>query len=184
MLTKGSEELSSSFDDTLSISSDPEDEDGYTEGVKCGHGDSIILTQPALDDVDENFFPSEEDKDEDHIDSHRLGHVYASSGLRRSDHGDGVEHEIDWLLMKLDEERLQPFNVVAGGRRYYQEESLFSYRPQLLEPVCRQQYSAKEDHYPRKFMSSGQLSGLDVHCTGRTSGLGHGKISQRMRWVC
>lgn len=160
-----------------------EEDDGFTSGITRGQGDHVVLTQPALDDVDENFFPCDEDKDEDHIDSHRLGHVHASSGLRRSTDKDGISHEIDWLLMKLDDERLQPYNVVPGGRRYCLEESLFSFRPKLLEPICRREYDAREDLYPRKVVAVDQLSGLDVHCTGRTSGLGDGKISQRMRWV-
>lgn len=177
------DEIAEALDDNLCADPEPEQRDGYTSGIRSGDGEDIVLTQPALDDVDENFFPSDEDRDEDHIDSHRLGHVFASSGLRRAGYGDGVDHEIDWLLMKLDEERLQPYNVIAGGKKYFQEEALFSYRPQLLEPVCRRQYGPKEDHYPRKFHSSEQLSGLEVHCTGRTSGLGQGKISQRMKWV-
>lgn len=177
------DELASAFDDVLSITSETDEEDGYTNGIRMGEGQHITLTQPALDDVDENFFPNEEDKDEDHTDSHRLGHVYASSGLRRSSSEDGISHEIDWLLMKLDEERLQPYNVVPGGKRFCPEESLFTYRPKLMEPVCRQEYAAREDSYPRRIMGSSHLSGLEVHCTGRTSGLGEGKISQRMRWV-
>lgn len=183
LILSSTDELSTAFDDTLSITSEEDEEDGFTNGIRIGEGHSIVLTQPALDDVDENFFPCDEDRDEDHIDSHRLGHVYASSGLRRSNNEDGVSHEIDWLLMKLDDERLQPYNVIAGGKRFCPEESLFTYRPKLLEPVCRQDHPAREDSYPRRIMGSGQLSGLDVHCIGRTSGLAQGKISQRMRWV-
>lgn len=177
------DELATAFDDTLSITSEGDEEDGYTNGICIGEGQNLVLTQPALDDVDENFFPCEEDKDEDHIDSHHLGHVFASSGLRRSNKEDGVSHEIDWLLMKLDDERLQPYNVVAGAKRFCPEESLFTYRPKLLEPVCRQEHPAREDSYPRRIMGCSQLSGLDVYCSGRTSGLAQGKISQRMRWV-
>lgn len=88
----------------LDESDDEDNDDEFTDGVPTGQMDQmdqIVLTQPALDDVEEGFFPNEEDEDDEHLLSHRLGYVHASSGLRRLEMADGIKHEIDWLLMKL-----------------------------------------------------------------------------------
>lgn len=82
--------------------------------------DPVYVTQPAIDDVANGFFPDMSDRDEDHLSSHKLGVVYASSGIRRWQRG-GIAHEVDWALMKLDDDRLQPINVVQGGRKYLKQ---------------------------------------------------------------
>jgi hypothetical protein len=73
---------------------------GDIDGINVGEGEEIKITQPAIDDVEDDFFPNEEDRDDDHLSSHELGHVHASSGIRRW-RRDGVVHEIDWALLKV-----------------------------------------------------------------------------------
>ena len=101
--------LSPSFD---ANAVDPEDDECYemgdTDGILPGRGSSLAVTQPALDDVSEGFFPSPEDVDTEHLSSHSLGYVHASSGLRRSKGDDSLIHEIDWALIKIHPERLPP----------------------------------------------------------------------------
>lgn len=138
-------------DDTVSI--------GDTAGVEPGDEPPLIVTQPALDDVHDDFFPSLEDRDDEHLASHTLGHVHASSGIRRW-RRKGVKHEIDWALIRLDEHRLDPRNVIVnrseGGH------------PQIhLDKVAHME----------------ELGGLRVHCCGRTSGLQSGRISPAMTLV-
>src|SRR5204862_3444837 len=69
-------------------SSSPDDEDdvdsvGDIVGVDPYDEDDVLVTQPAIDDVEDDFFPSAADKDEDHLASHSLGYVHASSAIRR-----------------------------------------------------------------------------------------------------
>ncbi|KAJ4356999.1 hypothetical protein N0V95_002871 [Ascochyta clinopodiicola] len=158
---------------------------GDIEGIELGEGEEIKVTQPAIDDVDENFFPNEEDKDEDHLDSHELGHVHASSGIRRWKR-DGILHEIDWALLKLNDERMQPYNVCQGGRRF----AFGSMKPdqreissKLEEPVNRRHYQPGEDEYPNGVASADSLGGLNVHCFGRTTGLQGGMVGHAMSSV-
>ncbi|KAJ4341161.1 hypothetical protein N0V87_001899 [Didymella glomerata] len=158
---------------------------GDIEGVEIGEGEEIKVTQPAIDDVDEDFFPNEEDKDEDHLDSHELGHVHASSGIRRWKR-DGILHEIDWALLKLNDDRMQPYNVCQGGRRF----AFGSMKPdqreissKLEEPVNRRHYNPSEDEYPNGVAAADSLGGLNVHCFGRTTGLQGGMVGQAMSSV-
>lgn len=158
---------------------------GDIDGIEIGEGEEIKVTQPAIDDVDEDFFPNEEDKDEDHLDSHELGHVHASSGIRRWKR-DGVLHEIDWALLKLNDDRMQPYNVCQGGRRF----AFGSMKPdqrqissKLEEPVNRRHYQPGEDEYPNGVASADSLGGLNVHCFGRTTGLQGGMVGQAMSSV-
>lgn len=157
---------------------------GDLKGVVPGHGNEIYVTQPALDDVEEDFFPSEEDKDDDHLDSHKLGYVYASSGIRRWKRK-GVKHEIDWALLKLDEHRLQPYNLVQGGKRHLVDpHQLRSRTPKLVEPICRGfVFKPDDDEYPVRVAKTEELGSLHVHCFGRTSGLQTGVISEAMSSV-
>ena len=170
--------------------------EGDTAGISLGSGAEITVTQPALDDVDDEFFPVEEDKDDDHLSSHSLGHIHASSGIRRLTHN-GVDHEIDWALLRLDKERLQPHNVVPGGRRHCTTITARTHpvtrrnalqpstvsTPPLLEPVCRKPYPPEEDLYPTTILHSDDLSERAVHSVGRTSGLATGQISSYMEFV-
>ena len=123
---------------------------GDIDGIVPGEGEEIKITQPAIDDVDADFFPNEEDRDDDHLSSHELGHVHASSGIRRWKR-DGILHEIDWALLKLNENRLQPYNICQGGRRF----CLGSMTPEqraiaskLEKPVNRRNFAPEEDEYP------------------------------------
>lgn len=158
---------------------------GDIDGIELGEGEEIKVTQPAIDDVDEDFFPNEDDKDEDHLDSHELGHVHASSGIRRWKR-DGILHEIDWALLKLNDDRMQPYNICQGGRRF----AFGSMKPdqreissKLEEPVNRRHYHSGEDEYPNGVASADELGGLNVHCFGRTTGLQGGMIGQAMSSV-
>lgn len=151
---------------------------GDVVGIERGSGANIDITQPALDDVPADFYPDLEDRDEEHLLSYKLGRVHASSGLRRARKGE-VEHEIDWLLLKLEDHRAQTSNVVPGGRIFCRNPSIDE-PAQLREPVWRKQYKSSQDLYPRQVATSSELAGLAVHCYGRTSGLGCGKISTSM----
>ncbi|KAF2732632.1 hypothetical protein EJ04DRAFT_469890 [Polyplosphaeria fusca] len=159
---------------------------GDIDGVLFGEGDEIKITQPAIDDVDEDFFPSEEDRDDDHLDSHELGYVHASSGIRRWKR-DGIIHEIDWALLKLNDERLQPYNLVQGGRRYclsrQMEQDQQDILAKLEHPVCRRQFAPEEDEYPNGVATADNLGGMNVHCFGRTTGLQGGMVGAVMSSV-
>lgn len=163
-------------------SEDPQLEIGDIDGIPLGEGDEIIITQPAIDDVNDNFFPSLEDRDEDHLDSHTLGHVHASSGIRRWNRN-GVIHEIDWALLKLAPDRLQPYNLVQGGRRFCPAGRQPELCPKLVEPICRRFYAPEEDEYPAQVAAADGLGGLGVHCFGRTSGLKGGVVGAAMSSV-
>ncbi|RAR10551.1 ATP binding protein [Stemphylium lycopersici] len=158
---------------------------GDIDGICPGEGEEIKITQPAIDDVDPDFFPDEEDRDDDHLTSHELGHVHASSGIRRWKR-DGILHEIDWALLKLKDDRLQPYNICQGGRRFCignmtpEQRAIAS---KLTTPVDRRQYRPEEDEYPNGVAPASSLGGLNVHCFGRTTGLQGGMISSVMSAV-
>jgi len=170
------------FDTDELFESDSDDDNevatqGDINGITPGEGAHIYITQPAIDDVDDGFFPCPEDRDDDHLSSHKLGHVHASSGIRRWNRN-GVVHEIDWALLKLDNNRMQPYNLVQGGKRYCAKSSNFC--PNLIEPVVRQNFTADEDEYPSQVARAEALGNLRVHCFGRTSGLQGGVIGEAM----
>lgn len=165
----------------LDASSKTESSDGDDDGVAMGdwpgvapgRGDDLIITQPAIEDVDDRFFPNEDDKDEEHLSSHTFGHVYASSGIKRTSK-DHVKHEIDWALIEVNAERLRNRNLIEGGRRHCKSEET--------------QHAAKrspdtEDSYPCHVMNSDHLGGLQVHALGRTSGLQTGFILPTMSLI-
>lgn len=159
---------------------------GDIEGIEVGEGEDIKITQPAIDDVDDEFFPSQEDKDDDHLSSHELGYVHASSGIRRWKK-DGIVHEIDWALLKLKEDRLQPYNLVQGGRRFCFNRTIEpdqrEISAKLEQPVNRCHYTPEEDEYPNGVVSADRLGGLSVHCFGRTTGLQGGMVNPAMSSV-
>ncbi|KAK4152095.1 hypothetical protein C8A00DRAFT_44787 [Chaetomidium leptoderma] len=170
-------EFSDSDSDTLSESaitsdySDDEDEEDeqYTEpgdipGVEPGCGEGYIITQPALDDVPDGFYPSTETEDEDHLDTYTVGEVYASSGLkRRNEHG--LLHEIDWALFEFNDDRVPEGNLIPhiaqGSRRRLSWES-----EPPDDPVM----------HPTSVVPTSSLPGLQVQCMARTSGLQSGLI--------
>ncbi|KAH8594832.1 hypothetical protein B0O99DRAFT_687153 [Bisporella sp. PMI_857] len=133
--------------------SDDELEPGDIKGIPQGCGDSYTITQPAMDDVDEDFYPDEETRDEDHLDSFTLGEVYASSGIRRRRTEDGNVHEIDWALFSFEPSRCPDFNRPTSSRRFCGAEK-----------------------YPLNVAPTDSLSDLEVHCMARTSGLQSGRI--------
>ena len=163
--------LSPDFDNETTTRGDNEDSEaelGDTLGIQAGYGLGLIVTQPAIDDVNEGFFPSEEDKDEEHLSSHALGHIHASSGIKRS-RRDDIIHEVDWALIKVREQRIQACNIIHGGGQYCK--SSVSEPPSVF------------DSYPCKVMKASDLGGLQVHASGRTSGLQTGTILPTMRMI-
>jgi hypothetical protein len=132
--------------------SDDELEPGDIKGIPQGCGDEYMITQPAIDDVDEDFYPSEETRDEDHLDSFGLGEIYASSGIRRRVENDTV-HEIDWALFEFNPSRCPESNRISASKRF-----------------------CPKDTYPVNVAPTSDLSDLPVHCMARTSGLQSGRI--------
>ncbi|KAI9670034.1 MAG: hypothetical protein M1817_004514 [Caeruleum heppii] len=186
----------SAADDTPSLLSDMEDNDEYddddvedresvisdtgdVDGVNAGEGGQYIVTQPALSDVEEDFFPNDADRNDDHLNSHRFGHVYASSGLRRCKRG-RAKHEVDWALLKIEETRFQPYNVVRGGRRHCPNGP--RNRPRVALPGAPPD-EARDDLFPTQIAPMDEFAELPVHCVGRTSGLGSGIMSPGMSLV-
>jgi hypothetical protein len=164
-----------------------EDEDaGDRPGITVSSSKTVQVTQPAFGDaVAEDLHADDattEELDEDHLSSYKLGKVYASSGLRRWNEG-GKRYEIDWALLDLDPPRLQPYNLIQGGRRHCK--SPVSFVPVLKPPVsrCNNLYTAEEDWYPTEIIPSSSLANLSVHCLGRTSGLKTGIVSAAQSFV-
>ncbi|EZF72145.1 hypothetical protein H105_05720 [Trichophyton soudanense CBS 452.61] len=152
-------------DDTASI--------GDTPGVDPGEKPQIMVTQPALDDVHEDFFPSLEDRDDEHLASHSLGFVHASSGVRRWTK-DGIKHEVDWALIKVDRNRMEVKNLVPVS----------SPQPNTSKPNRQQpQSNAGSFQTLTKIAKFDDLGGLNVQCCGRTSGFQSGKISKALTLV-
>lgn len=133
---------------------------GDTSGVDPEDDLQPLVTQPALDDIREGFYPVLEDRDEEHLLTFLLGNVYASSGVRRWTRK-GIKHEIDWALLKIKNDRFEPRNVMkmTGQSRIY-------------PAICLNKVARMED-----------LAGTSVHCRGRTSGLQSGQISKAMSIV-
>ena len=153
---------------------------GDTLGIAPGQRPDLVVTQPAIDDVDSGFFPSEEDMDDDHLSSHALGHVFASSGIKRSNHG-GISHEVDWALIDVKEERLRKTNFVLGGGRHCRTKET----PKTDSPGSNAGNNSHDDppSYPCHVLKTEELGGLKVHALGRTSGLQTGTILPTMTTV-
>jgi len=174
-------DTSSEDSDSDTSDSEVEDEDvGDTEGISPSpRNRHLTVTQPALSDVPSDFFPVLEDRDEDHIDSHSLGHVHASSGLRRITHtlhSKPAKLEIDWALIKLHSARTQAINIIPGGRTHCESHSDSAYRPHIAHAAFGNTIRPDNDTYPRLIAPCTNLSGLSVHALGRTSGLSTGCI--------
>lgn len=140
---------------------DESDEEGEQEfsqpgdipGVEPGCGEDYVISQPALDDVEEGFYASPETQDEEHLDTFSLGEVFASSGIRRRNDERGLIHEIDWALFEFKDDRLPDENCM----------------PRALDP-------AERPIYPSSVLPATALPNLEVQCVGRTSGLQAGII--------
>lgn len=133
---------------------------GDVEGIAEGCGDGYSVTQPAIDDVEEGFYPDEETADEDHLDSYGLGEVYVSSGLRRRRDHD-LAHEIDWALFEFQQERKPSSNYIDGG----------------------QDHCSFQGEYPVEVAPWLTIAGLEVHCLGRSTGLQKGQILPQMHQI-
>lgn len=166
-------EISESGSDTSSVMSNYSEDDGQgdddygqpiepgdIEGIPQGCGSGYHVTQPAIDDVDPEIFPSEDAAEEDFLDSFKLGEIYASSGLRRR-YEQGIAHEIDWALFEFEEDRLPPGNHIKDGAKH-----------------CR-----LKSPYPVKIAPWSKLHDLEVHCMARTTGLQTGHILPGMSIV-
>ncbi|KAK5108465.1 hypothetical protein LTR62_008283 [Meristemomyces frigidus] len=145
--------------------------------------EDIDVTQPALDDaIDCDLHADGSDEgvdeddgiDEDHLDSYKLGQVFASSGLKRSvastqngfkSISQSLPQEIDWALFELVPPRVHPFNIIKGGTKFCTTGNV------------------RGDTYPVAIRQSSQLACAKVHCLGRTSGLSSGVISTTMELV-
>jgi hypothetical protein len=140
------------------------DEPGDIPGIEAGCGDGYIITQPALDDVEEGFYPSPETADEDHLDSYTLGEMYASSGIRRR-RENGLVHEIDWALFEFQNNRQPNDNFI----------------PKANIPITVAQGKSDlspgiSSLHPTTVAPTTSLPGLEVQCIARTSGLQTGII--------
>lgn len=157
----------SEYTDTELTSDDESDEDddddeynepGDIPGVEKGLGEGYVVTQPAFDDMSDGFYP-EDTMDEDHLDTCRVGEVYASSGIRRRNDAAGLIHEIDWALFSFEDERLPKENQVPH-----------------TEPPDPSAPGSGRFLQPTTVTLSSDLPGLEVQCVGRTSGLQAGLI--------
>lgn len=144
-------DITSEYDDESD--EEEEEEPGDIPGIEPGCGDGYVVTQPALDDVEEGFYPCAETEDEDHLDTFSLGPVYASSGIRRR-RDNGLVHEVDWALFEFGDDRLPAANTML------QADSGATTRP--LQPTV--------------LAPSATLPGKHVQCVARTSGLQTGQI--------
>ncbi|KEY73549.1 hypothetical protein S7711_03708 [Stachybotrys chartarum IBT 7711] len=159
----------SETDITSDYEDDDEEDDEYNEpgdipGIEPGCGEGYIVTQPALDDVEEGFYPCEETKAEDHLDSFSLGKVYASSGIRRKA-TDGLVHEVDWALFQFSQDRLPNANRIPEAQGTASTSQPHFYK-KLDQPAL----------LPKTVASLSDLPGMEVQCMARTSGLQTGQI--------
>ena len=155
---------------------------GDTMGIAPGQGQDLIVTQPAIDDVHCDFFPNEEDMDDDHLSSHSFGHIHASSGIKRSTRG-SISHEIDWALIKVHENRLRGTNVVIGGAKHCKSSAALKPAISDSDEIDALSPIHQSASYPHQIVKAEELGGLHVHALGRTSGLQTGVILPTMAMV-
>ena len=181
-------ELDSDEGSSESSESDEEEESasvGDSPGVDPFDEEELQITQPAIDDVDDDFFPCEEDRDEDHLDSHSFGYLYASSGIRRVSYpvgGASHKHEVDWALIRVRDERLNMGNSVSqqlssqttGSQRRGKGGSE---RAKITGEILNR------DLKLNVVTPCHKLAGTEVYCCGRSSGFKKGRISQAMALV-
>ncbi|EJT69918.1 hypothetical protein GGTG_12801 [Gaeumannomyces tritici R3-111a-1] len=159
-----------SEDDDENNNEDEDDDDdtpsepGDIPGVEVGCGDGYVVTQPALDDVKDGFFPDPDTADDEHLASHAIGEVHASSGIRRRTDDNGLVHEIDWALIEFDEE---------GRRNRIPSRNLI---PRLSPDDGEAPAAATGDLQPITVAPASALPGLEVQCMARTSGLQSGRV--------
>ena len=162
-----------------SVGSDDDGDMGDTPGYSPDAPHDIIVTQPAIDDVAENFFPDSDEAKEEHLLSHKLGRLHASSGIKRLTR-DGITHEVDWALIQIDESRSDPKNIIRGGGAFSNARS----RTGNQQRESSASHEQNDLHsFPRSIKPTENLGGLAVHGLGRTSGLRGGKILPAMTLV-
>lgn len=140
------------------------DQPGDIPGIEPGCGEGYIVTQPALDDVEEGFYPCADTEDEDHLDTYSLGEVYASSGIRRKE-ANGLVHEVDWALFEFGDGRLPTDNTMPEVRGC-EKCSHRNVRNNMVGGGI----------VPTAVAPSSALPGMEVQCVARTSGLQTGQI--------
>ena len=172
-------EFSDSDSDTFSesaITSDDSDEEsdrddesevGDIPGIEPGCGEGYIVTQPAFDDVPEEFYPVSETAHEDHLDSYKLGEMYASSGIRRRAEY-GLVHEVDWALFEFNDNR-QPVENHIPRAENTADVSVTGAGIAVIHPGTVAPWAS--------------LPGLEVQCMARTSGLQTGLILPALTMV-
>lgn len=169
-------------EDSLDIEDDDEDDDrasvGDITGIEPADDEEVYVTQPAIDDVDADFFPCVEDRDDDHLASHSFGYVHASSGIRRVVTG-SMKHEVDWALIKIRDERL------ATGNTIHQHLKSSKRSRKSKERITPAQSSSQPASSTRltTVAPASSLPRLPVQCHGRTSGLQSGRISPALALV-
>lgn len=159
-------DLTSDYDDEEDEEDEEYNEPGDIPGIEPGCGDGYIVTQPALDDVEEGFYPYAETEDEDHLDTYSLGEVYASSGIRRKQ-ANGLVHEVDWALFEFSDGRLPDDNYIPKiSDDTTQRSRSLGKRNTKNQPMIR----------PTTVAPWSSLPGLEVQCVARTSGTQTGHI--------
>lgn len=153
-------DITSEYGDDDDDDYDDDDEEyqepGDIPGIEPGCGDGYIVTQPALDDVEEGFYPCADTEDEDHLDTFSLGQVYASSGIRRKE-DKGLIHEVDWALFSFADGRVPQDNSVQRA-----DDDTTVNQAKCIKPT--------------KVAPSASLPGMRVQCVARTSGIQTGQI--------
>lgn len=150
--TESNADVEYASSETSAESDDISEEYGDIPGISEDHDFDIFVTQPAIDDVLADFFPSPDDKDDEHLSSHKFGSIHASSGLRRRIDSTHNLHEIDWSLFRIMPARLvhPPHNIIQGANSA------------ALAPT--------------QVLPSSELGDLRVRCMARTSGFQTGRI--------
>ena len=162
-----------------SVAFDDDGDMGDTPGYSPDAPHDIIITQPAIDDVAEDFFPDSNDAKEEHLLSHTLGRLHASSGIKRLTR-DGITHEVDWALIQIDESRSDPKNIIRGGGAFSDARSRAGNQQHESSSSDKQ---TRLHSFPQSIKPAEDLGGLAVHGLGRTSGLRSGKILPAMSLV-
>lgn len=154
-------DITSEYGDDDSDDDDEYQEPGDIPGIEPGCGEGYIVTQPALDDIEEGFYPCAETEDEDHLDTFSLGEVYASSGIRRKQ-DKGLLHEVDWALFSFADGRVPTTNSIQT--------------PDSESTPTEATAKSFEALQPTTVAPSSSLPGLHVQCVARTSGVQTGQI--------
>ncbi|KAL7943328.1 hypothetical protein V8C42DRAFT_328762 [Trichoderma barbatum] len=158
-------DLTSDYEDEDDEEDEEYNEPGDIPGIEPGCGDGYIVTQPALDDVEEGFYPYAETEDEDHLDTYSLGEVYASSGIRRKQ-ANGLIHEVDWALFEFADGRLPDDNYIPKVSDDNRRSRTLGKKNNKNQPTLR----------PTTVAPWSALPGLEVQCVARTSGTQTGQI--------